>query len=387
MQPATVVKWHRTAYRTFWRWKSKPGRPPISAEMQALIRRLSRENPIWSADRIHDTLAQLGYGPPDANTIRRYMARPKRPRDPSPTWLPFLRNHLDVPWAIDLFTVVTLNFRTLHVFVVLEHGRRRVVHAAISYHPSMGWVIQHLRNAMPFGLQPRYLFRDNAGIYGEGVKAFLDRCDIDQVRTAYRSPWQNPYVERFIGTLRRELLDHVIVLGRRHLNRLLKEFIDDYYHTERPHQGLDGDTPIPREKLQVMNGPTNLVATPVLGGCITSTGGSPPELFAVAFALTARSASPPPASPAVARSCSTRPVRPPQLCASAEPAQSRKNASIQWDGVFRWDRGEATSRAVHGYSNTAQPQDSGTYTSGALSARTSAPPHNWAVPSSVPQWH
>ena len=113
MRPATVVKWHRTAYRMFWRWKWGPGRPPISAEIQALIRRLSRENPIWSADRIHDTLAQLGYTPPDADTIRKYMVRPRKPRRPSTTWLPFLRNHLDVSWAIDLFTVVTLNFRTL----------------------------------------------------------------------------------------------------------------------------------------------------------------------------------------------------------------------------------------------------------------------------------
>jgi len=119
---------------------------------------------------------------------------------------------------------------------------------------------------MPFGLQPRYLFRDNDGIHGDGVKAFLDRCEIEEARTAYRCPWQNPYAERFIGTLRRELLNQVIVLGRQHLNRLLKEFIDDYYHTERPHQGLDGDTPIPRQELPPMNGPTKLVSIPVLGG-------------------------------------------------------------------------------------------------------------------------
>ena len=167
---------------------------------------------------------------------------------------------------MDLFTVVTLDFRTLYVFVVLEHGRRRVIHFAASYHPSMNWVIQHLRNAMPFGLQPRYLFRDNDGIHGDGVKAFLDRCDIEEVRTAYRSPWQNPYVERFIGTLRRELLDHVIAIGRRHLDRLLREFIDDDYHAERPHQGLSVDTPVPRDRPQPMSGPTTLVSIPVPGG-------------------------------------------------------------------------------------------------------------------------
>lgn len=163
------------------------------------------------------------------------MAKPKNPKDRSTTWLPFLRNHLDVSWAMDFFTVVTANFAFLYVFVVLEHGRRRVVHFAATYNPSMEWVIQQLREATPFGRQPRYMFRDNDGIYGHGVRAFLDSCGIEEVRTAYRSPWQNPFVERFIGTLRRELLDHVIVFGKRHLKRLLREHVEEYYHVARPH--------------------------------------------------------------------------------------------------------------------------------------------------------
>ncbi len=130
----------------------------------------------------------------------------------------------------------------------------------------MNWVIQQLRETMPFGLQPKYLFRDNDGIYGTGVRAFLDSCGIEEVRTAYRSPWQNPFVERFIGTLRREMLHHVIVLGQRHLERILREFIDDYYHVARPHQGLNGDTPFSQTKQSEISGPSKLISIPVLGG-------------------------------------------------------------------------------------------------------------------------
>jgi len=173
---------------------------------------------------------------------------------------------VDVSWGIDFFTVTTLKFATLYVFLVLDHGRREVLHFAVTRHPYMDWVIQQLRESMPFGLQPKYLFRDNDGIYGNGVRAFLDSCGIEEVRTAYRSPWQNPFVERFIGTLRRELLNHVIVLSQSHLERLLQEFIKEYYHVARPHQGLDGGTPIPHTMPPEISGPSKLVSTPVLGG-------------------------------------------------------------------------------------------------------------------------
>jgi len=194
MQPATVKRWHTTAFRLFWRWKSRPrGRAPVSRQMQGLIRKLSRENALWGAGQIRDTLLLLGYDPPCEDTVRKYMVRPRKPRMRSTTWLPFLRNHVDVSWAIDFFTVTTVRFAILYVFVVLDHGRRRVIHFATTYAPSMEWVIQQLREVTPFGRQPRYLFRDNDGIYGHGVPAFLKRCGIREVRTAYRSPWQNGY--------------------------------------------------------------------------------------------------------------------------------------------------------------------------------------------------
>ena len=205
------------------------------------------------------------------------MVKPRQPRSPSTTWLPFLRNHRDCSWAIDFFTVTTLRFQVLYVFLVFDHARREVLHFAVTPNPSMEWVIQQLREAMPWGEQPRFIHRDNDGIYGDGVPEFLVRCPvgttalsgrrggIEQVPTALHSPWQTPFVERLIGTLRRELLDHVIPLSQSHLERLLREFIEDYYHIERPHQGLGGETPVPHE-VPAVSGPTRLVSTPVLGG-------------------------------------------------------------------------------------------------------------------------
>ena len=262
MKPETVKRWHTRAFRAWWRWKSKAGRKPVAVEIQQLIRCLSKENPLWGAERIRDVLLLMGYEAPGEDAVRKYMVKPRRRRPDTTTWLPFLRNHLDVSWAIDFFTVTTLGFQTLYVFLVFDHARREVLHFAITPNPSMEWVIQQLREATPFGKQPCYLFRDNDGIYGHGVGAFLICCGILEVRTAYQSPWQNPYIERFIGTLRRELLDHVIVLNQAHLERLLNEFIEDYYHPARPHQGLSGETPLP----QPPPGKGELISVPVVGG-------------------------------------------------------------------------------------------------------------------------
>ena len=262
MKPETVKRWHTRAFRAWWRWKSKAGRKPVALEIQQLIRRLSKENPLWGAERVREVLLLMGYEAPGEDTVRKCMVKPSKPRPATTNWLTFLRNHLDCSWAMDLFIVTTLRFQVLYVFLVFDHARREVVHVAVTLNPTMEWVIQQLREAMPFGEQPRYLLRDNDGIYGHGVHAFLISCGILEVRTAYRSPWQNPYIERFIGTLRRELLDHVIVLNQAHLERLLREFIEDYYHPARPHQGLAGETPMP----QVPPGEGELISVPVVGG-------------------------------------------------------------------------------------------------------------------------
>ena len=167
---------------------------------------------------------------------------------------------------MDFFTVTTLNFKILYVFIILDHGRRKIIHFMTTYNPTMQWVIQQIREATPYGFQPRYLFRDNDSIYGKGVGAFLKACNIEEVKIAYRNPWQNPYCERMIGILRQDLLNHVIILNQDHLYRLLKKYIHDYYHVARPHQGLNGDTPIPQEKPPEIKGPTKMISTPVLGG-------------------------------------------------------------------------------------------------------------------------
>ncbi|MFH1964706.1 MAG: integrase core domain-containing protein, partial [Acidobacteriota bacterium] len=198
--------------------------------------------------------------------ILKYMVRPKIQPDKPTGWLPFMHNHLDTSWAIDFLTVITLNFSFLYVFVVFEHGNRKVIHFATTYHPSMAWVIQQLREATPYGYQPRYIFRDNDAIYGHGVRSFLDSCGIEEVRSAYRSPWQNPYIERFFGTLRRELLDHVIVLNENHLNRLLREYLKQHYHPSRSHQGLNGNTPVPTKPPEEAVKPIKLISIPVCGG-------------------------------------------------------------------------------------------------------------------------
>src|SRR6516164_1680687 len=268
MKPKTVLQWHEHAFLQWWRWKSrrKGGRPTIRQEMRALIRRLSRENVLWSAETIHGHLVLLGFDPPCADTIRKYMVRHKGGTDKSQTWLTFLRNHLEVSWAMDFFTVPTLRFQILYIFVILNHSRRQIVHFAVTAHPTMDWVIQQLREAMPFGQQPSYLFRDNDGIYGDEVGRFFVGTGIAEVKTAHRCPWQNPFVERYGGTLRRELLDHVMVLNEEHLKGLLKEFIEEYYHRARPHQGLHGDTPVPSVKPEPAADGSRLVSIPVVGG-------------------------------------------------------------------------------------------------------------------------
>jgi hypothetical protein len=172
--------------------------------MRALIRRLSLENVLWSAETIHGHLVLLGFDPPCPDTIRKYMAKPKGGTDKSQAWLTFLRNHLPVSWAMDFFTVPTLRFQILYLFVILNHSRRQVVHFAVTAHPTMAWVIQQLREAMPFGQQLTYLFRDNDGIYGDEVGRFLAGTGIAEVKTAHRCPWQNPFVERYAASRRIE---------------------------------------------------------------------------------------------------------------------------------------------------------------------------------------
>jgi putative transposase len=242
MKPRTVVGWWRQGFRRYWRSISqgKPGRKGLSIGLRKLIRRMSLENPLWGGAKIRDALVDLGYERLDVGTIRKYMK--KRSKDPSGTWKAFLRNHMNVAWGMDFCVVRSVGFKALYVFVIIEHGRRKIRRIAVTETPSAAWVIQQLREATSFGDMPRFMHRDNDGIYGDEVPRFLKRSFIGDVRNSFRSPWQNPFIERFFGSLRRELLDHVIVWNASHLENLLTEYVD-WYENYRLHQGLGGTAP------------------------------------------------------------------------------------------------------------------------------------------------
>lgn len=262
VQPDTVVEWHRQGFRLYWTWKSraKPGRPSINAEIRQLIRRLCRENPTWGAPRIQSQLALLGHDVAES-TVAKYMERQSKP--PSQNWRTFLKNNADQIAAIDFFTVPTITFRVLYVFVVLRHRQRRVVHVNVTAHPTAEWTAQQITDAFPHDQAPRFLLRDRDRIYGH---VFIDRMaqmGVHEVITAYRSPWQNPYAERLIGSIRRECLDHLIVFHEASLQRALSEYFA-YYHEARTHMSLDRNAPIPRSVQSPEDG--QIVATAYLGG-------------------------------------------------------------------------------------------------------------------------
>jgi putative transposase len=263
LHPDTVVRWHRLGFRLYWRWKNrgpKPGRPPIDAKLRKLIRDMQASNIGWGAPRIHGELLKLGFDVSQA-TVSKYMEYRTLP--PSQTWRTFLSNHADCVAAMDFLTVPTATFRVLYVFIVLSHDRRRIVHFNATEHPTAQWAAQQLVEAFPFDTAPRYLLRDRDAIYGKKVKQRIKSLGIDEVITAPRSPWQNPYVERVIGSIRRECLDHVIVLNERHLRRILRDYFD-YYHTSRTHLSLNKDPPDSRTVESAEQG--NIVALPRVGG-------------------------------------------------------------------------------------------------------------------------
>jgi putative transposase len=262
VKPATVVQWHRNGFRVFWRWRSRrPGRPKIGIELRALIRRMSRANPLWGAPRIHGELLKLGIEISQA-TVGRWM--PWRPRVPSPTWQTFLRNHLPDIAAIDMFVVATATFRLLYALIVLSLDRRRVVHFEVTTNPTQNWLSRQITEAFPWDTAPRYLLRDRDKSYGPAFRHRVRGMGITEVITAARSPWQNPYAERLIGSIRRECLDHVIILNERHLRRVLSSYFQ-YHHDARTHLSLNKDCPRPRPVQLPCTG-NNIIAFPEVGG-------------------------------------------------------------------------------------------------------------------------
>jgi transposase InsO family protein len=221
---------------------------------------MSRENPTWGVPRIQAELALLGHALAES-TVAKYRAKRRKP--PSPTWRAFLKNHAGQIAAIDFFTVPTVTFRLLYCFLVLSHDRRRVVHFNVTAHPTAAWTARQVVAAFPYGQAPRFLLRDRDSIYGENFRRRVRGLGIEEVVTAARSPWQNPYCERLIGSIRRECLDQVIILNEGHLHRLLTSYLA-YYHESRPHQSLGRNAPVPREMEPPSHGA--VVAIPQVGG-------------------------------------------------------------------------------------------------------------------------
>jgi putative transposase len=263
VKPDTVIAWHRKAFRRFWTWKvrrGKPGRPAVSADVRALIRRMSRENPCWGAPRIHGELLKLGIDIGETS-VSKYLVRSRKP--PSQTWRTFLENHLQSLVSVDFFIVPTIRFQVLYVFLVLAHERRRVVHFAVPAHPTAEWTAHQLREAFPWETAPRYLLRDRDRIFGHEFVKQIKAMGIEQVLSAPRSPWQRAHIERVIGSIRRECLDHMIVLNERSLRRHLQAYAD-YYHGTRTHLALQKDCPEPRDVQPPNLGP--VVSIPEVGG-------------------------------------------------------------------------------------------------------------------------
>ena len=264
VEPDTVVRWHRSAWRAYWRWKSRrrSGRPRIPAELRQLIVRIATENPRWGAVRIVGELRALGFEV-SARTVSRYRRQALR-RPPSQSWHTFLRNHASSIWAADRFTVQTLTFRTLYVFVVIDHGRRRIRHWNVTEHPIAPWIWRQMIEATAWGQQPGFLIRDRDRSYGGDFIARARRLGIETILTPVHAPNANAIAERVIGTLRRECLDHVIAVNEQHLRRVLGEYVQ-HYNVMRPHRSLSLDSPEGRSPVQLTPS-QRVVSKPVLGG-------------------------------------------------------------------------------------------------------------------------
>jgi transposase InsO family protein len=241
VRPETVLRWHRAGFRSYWRWKSRRrlGRPNIPAEIRQLIQEMSIANPLWGAPRIHGELLMLGIDV-GQTSVAKYMARRRGP--PSQGWKTFLRNHADGIAAMDLFVVPTASFRLLYGLLIMDHSRRRILWLGVTAHPTAEWIANQLTHACGWQPTPIHLIRDRDACYGNVFIRRLRTLGIRDHPTSPRSPWQNGYAERLIGSIRRECLDHVVVFGERHLRHLLLSYMD-YYNAVRTHLSLSKDAP------------------------------------------------------------------------------------------------------------------------------------------------
>ena len=265
VKPATVLAWHRKGFKLFWRWKSRkrgPGRPRISAEVRKLIVEMAEMNVGWGAPRIHGELLKLGINISEI-TVSRYMPKRPPPAGSRQRWMTFLHNHLHETLAIDFAIVPTATFGIIYIFFVLSLERRRVLHFNVTQHPTAEWTAQQVVEACPFDLPGRFLIRDNDKIYGTKFSDRVDGLGLEQIRTAFRSPWQNGFAERWIASLRRECLDHVIAINEHQLRRVIRSYVA-YYHEDRTHLALEKD--VPEERTIEPSETGEVIAIPRVGG-------------------------------------------------------------------------------------------------------------------------
>ena len=266
VQPDTLLRWHRDLFRRFWRRKSRTTtpahRPAITPETIALIREMAAANRTWGAERIRGELLKLDIRVAKA-TIQKYLRGARPPRHAGQSWATFLHNHAHGIWACDFLPVTDLLFRSIHAFFVIDLATRKIVHMGVTRHPTDAWVTQQLREATPFGQHPKHVIRDNDSKFGLAFTALAAATGIDEVRIAYRAPKENSFCERLLGSVRRECLDHLLILSEAHLLRVLREYVR-YYNSARPHQGINQRIPDPPAGADHATGA--VFATPVLGG-------------------------------------------------------------------------------------------------------------------------
>ncbi len=266
--PRTVVSWHRAGFRLYWTWVSRArqvgGRRHVSKDVRALIFRMVAENPTWGAPRIHGELLKLGFDLSE-RSVSRWVRRSPRDPDLAKRWLAFLRNHREAIAAMDFFTVPTLTFGVLYCFFVIGHDRRKILRFNVTRNPSAFWVAQQLREAWAYKPAHRFLLFDRDSKFGADVVSAVRDIGSQPTRIAFRSPWQNGVAERWVGSCRRDLLDHVVVLNERHLKRLMAEYVR-YYHDDRTHLGLAKDTPAGRPAAIRPGVESKIQSLPRLGG-------------------------------------------------------------------------------------------------------------------------
>jgi transposase InsO family protein len=266
VKPETVVGWHRAGFRLYWRWRSRArgGRPKIAPEIRVLILRLAEENAGWGAPKIHGELQKLGFVV-DERTVARYLRGTRRRGDSSGRWLTFLQNHREAIAAFDFFTVPTVTFKLLYCFFVIDHARRRILHYNVTFHPTAAWVAQQLREAFPEAGPHRYVIVDHDAIFSNEVVGLLKASGLTPKRTSVQAPWQNGIAERWVGSCRCEVLDHVIPINEKHLRRLVGDYVA-YFQEDRIHDSLAKDTPLHRPVEQRPSREAMVVSHLRLGG-------------------------------------------------------------------------------------------------------------------------